>query len=93
MLTTSSEPSKKGTVIMEGSKILKFTQKSKSDIYLVFSPIFAASPDLLEYPGNSLEYDVFPQLAEKGLLNGHLSSEKEIHVHTPSDFKKIKQKL
>jgi len=94
MLTTSPEPSKKGTVIMEGNKILSFTQKpSKSDVYLVFSPIFAASPDLLEYYGNSLEYNIFQQLAEKGLLNGHFSSEKEIHIHNLNDLKKIKQKV
>lgn len=94
MLTTSPEPSKKGTVIMEGNKILRFTQKPvKSDVYLVFSPIFAASPSLLEYPGNCLEDDVFPQLAEKGLLNGYFSSEKEIHIHKLSDLKKINQKL
>ena len=91
MLTTSPEPSTKGTCVVEGNKILKFTQKpKKSDIYLVFSPIFAAEPELLEYEGNSLETEVFPLLAEKGLLNGHLSSEKEIHIHNKKDIKKIK---
>lgn len=93
MLTTSSEPSKKGTVVMEGNRILRFTQKpAKSDVYLVFSPIFATSPNLLEYPGKSLEYDVFPQLAEKNLLNGYFSSKKEIHIHNLNDSKKINKK-
>ena len=37
MLTTSSKPSEKGTVRIEGNKVLTFTQKTKkSDIYLVF---------------------------------------------------------
>jgi NDP-sugar pyrophosphorylase family protein len=88
LLTTSSEPREKGTVKVEGNKVLEFTQKpKKSDIYLVFSPIFVAEPGLFEYEGASLEFDVFPKLAEKGLLNGHLSSEKERHIHTVSDLK------
>jgi len=87
MLTTSSKPSEKGTVRVEGNKVLTFTQKPKeSDIYLVFSPIFVAEPHIFDYSGASLESDVFPGIAEKGLLNGHLSSEKEIHVHSRKDL-------
>ncbi|HLC50079.1 MAG TPA: sugar phosphate nucleotidyltransferase [Candidatus Nanoarchaeia archaeon] len=88
MLTTSSKPSEKGTVKVEGNKVLAFTQKSKkSDIYLVFSPIFVAETQMLEYSGSSLEMDIFPELAQKGMLNGHLSSEKEVHIHSLSDLK------
>ena len=90
MLTTSSKPSEKGTVRVEGNKVLTFTQKpKKSDIYLVFSPIFVAEPQIFEYSGSSLESDVFPELAEKGLLNGHLSSEKEFHIHSKKDLEKL----
>ena len=91
MLTTSSKPSEKGAVKVEGSKVLKFTQKPiKSDIYLVFSPIFITDPQIFEYSGSSLELDVFPELAEKGLLNGHLSSEKELHVHSKKDIENLR---
>jgi NDP-sugar pyrophosphorylase family protein len=91
MLTTSPKPSEKGTVTMEGTKILQFIQKPKeSDIYLVFSPIFVAEPELLEYVGGSLEKEIFPKVAEKGLLRGYLSSEKEIHIHRLEDVQKIK---
>jgi NDP-sugar pyrophosphorylase family protein len=91
MLTTSPKPSEKGTVTMEGTKILQFIQKPKeSDIYLVFSPIFVAEPELLEYVGSSLEKEIFPRVAEKGLLRGYLSSEKEIHIHQPRDVDNIK---
>ena len=90
VLTTSSKPSEKGTLTMEGNKILKFTQKpKKSDIYLVFSPIFVAEPDIFNYFGDSLEENIFPELAEKGLLNGHMSSEKETHIHHKEDLRKI----
>ena len=91
MLTTSSKPSEKGTVRVEGNKVLTFTQKpKKSDIYLVFSPIFVTEPQIFEYSGASLESDVFPELAEKGLLNGHLSSEKEVHIHSKKDAESLR---
>ena len=90
MLTTSSKPSEKGTIKMEGSKILEFVQKPKgSDVYLVFSPIFVTDPDILDYDGASLEKDVFPVIAQKGLLRGHLSSEKEIHIHSKADLRQV----
>lgn len=91
MLTTSSKPSEKGTVKVEGNKVLSFAQKpKKSDIYLVFSPIFVAEPQIFEYAGSSLELGIFPELAEKGLLNGHLSSEKEIHIHSKKDLENLR---
>ncbi len=90
MLTSSATPSKKGIVKIEGSKILNFIQKpAKSDVYIGFSSIFVSGPEIFAYEGNSLERDIFPVLAEKGLLNGHLSSEKEIHVHSKRDIKAI----
>lgn len=77
LLTTTAKPSTKGTVRMEGSRILNFVQKPKeSDVYLVFSPILIAEPGVLDYEGDSLEYDLFPKLAERGLLQGHMSSER-----------------
>lgn len=87
MLTTSPKPSEKGAVKVEGNKVLDFTQKpKKSDIYLVFSPIFVTESQIFEYSGSGLELDVFPELAEKGLLNGYLSSEKEEHIHSKRDL-------
>ena len=91
MLTTSSKPSEKGTVRVEGNKVLTFEQKPrKSDIYLVFSPIFVAEPQIFGYYGSSLESNIFPELSEKGLLNGHLSSEKEAHVHSKKDLENLR---
>ena len=91
MLTTTSTPSKKGIVRVEGSKILHFEQKpTQTDTHLGFSSIFVAEPEILEQRGNSLEEDIFPKLAANGLLYGHLSSVKEVHVHTKEDIKKIK---
>ncbi len=91
ILTTAPNPSEKGTVKVEGSRILEFIQKpKKTDVYLVFSPIFAATPEIFNLDGSSLEYDVFPRLAERGLLFGHTSSEREKHVHTAEDARTVK---
>lgn len=88
LLTTAANPREKGTVIMEGSKILDFVQKPrKTDVHLVFSAMFIASPDIFPFCHKSLEYDAFPKLAKQGLLRGHLSAAKETHVHTAQDLK------
>ncbi len=91
LLTTVANPKEKGTVIMEGDKILDFVQKPKqTDIYLVFSPIFVATPDIFNYCEGRLEYEVFPKLAKLRLLAGHVSAEKEQHIHTAEDVRKAK---
>ncbi len=88
LLTTSPTPEKKGVVEMEGSRVLSFVQKpKKTDIYLGFSSIFAADAEIFNLEGKSLEYDLFPKLAERGLLNGHLSTQKVIKVHSVKDLK------
>ncbi len=90
MLTTTPTPSKKGIVRVEGSKILEFEQKpSESETHLGFSSVFVAEPEMLEQRGHSLEEDIFPKIASNGLLYGHLSSVKEIHIHKKEDLKKI----
>ncbi len=91
LLTTVANPREKGTVMMEGDKILDFVQKPKqTDIYLVFSPIFVATPDIFNYCEGRLEYEVFPRLAKLRLLTGHVSSEREQHIHTAADVRKAK---
>ena len=88
LLTTTPDPSKKGVVKIEGSKILEFEQKpEKSDVYLGFSSIFITQPELLEYPGSSLEENIFPELAQKGFLNGYLSTTKVTKLRSKKDLK------
>jgi NDP-sugar pyrophosphorylase family protein len=81
------QPVKKGVVTAEGSRVIKFEQIPKEkDEYLGFSSIFIAEPEIFEYAGKSLEEDIFPKLAEKGLLKGRLSSEKPIHIHSKKNM-------
>jgi NDP-sugar pyrophosphorylase family protein len=92
MLTTAHDPTKKGIVKMEGNRVLDFIQKPKnSDVYLGFSSMFIAEPEIFEYNGKSLESDIFPQLARTSTLFGHISSEKEVHLHTIKDVDSIKK--
>ena len=94
LLTTTPDPNKKGIVKIEGSRILEFEQKpTDSDIYLGFSSIFVTQPELMEYKGSSLEKNIFPVLAKKNLLNGHLSANKEIHIHNKEDIKKEEKNI
>ena len=89
ILTTSPTPCRKGIVKLEGTKILDFTQKPKhADVYIGFSSIFVAEPKIFDFEGASLEEYVFPKLARQGLLGGHVSSEKEVHIHTKEDIKR-----
>jgi len=90
LLTTTPDPTKKGVVKIEGSKILEFIQKPEtSDVYLGFSSIFVTQPELLEYSGHSLEREMFPSLAKKGFLNGYLSTSKVLKLRTKEDVGKL----
>jgi len=90
MLTSSKEPSKKGNVKVEGTKIISFIEKpSKVESPIVFEPIFAANPQIFDVKGSSLSYDIFPELTKKGLLAGHLSTGSVAHIHNDKDKKRI----
>ncbi len=93
---TYENPLIKGEIFCEGNKIIEFNQKPKikknKNSYLVFSPLFICEPELLQYHGDSLEKDIFPILAKKGLLNAHLSSHIETHIHDKKDLNKINLK-
>lgn len=82
VLKTEQSPVKWGVVSLNGNKIVNFEEKpKKSDSYIVFSGIFFAEPELLNYPENSLEHELFPFLAKKGMLSGYICSGKSRHVH------------
>jgi len=91
MITTSSKsPAIKGSIKIEGNKITSFTEKVKvKENFIVSEPIYMFNPKVFEIKGESLPYDIFPKLAKKGLLEGHLSSSEVLHLHKKEDKKKI----
>ena len=96
-LITYKNPLVKGEVLFEGDKIIEFQEKPRKQInensYLVFSPIFVCEPELMQYPGISLQEDIFPKLAKKNLLNGYVSSAIETHIHNKKDVEKANAEI
>ncbi len=83
-----------GTVKMEGDKIVEFSEKPEMpESYVFFSGIFVTEPEILSYGGSSLEKDVFPQLVKRGLISGHLSSKKYLHLHENEDLEVVKKHM
>jgi len=97
-LLTSSSPrmpeSTVGSVKLEGEKIVEFEEKPKeAQSYVFFSGIFVAEPGIFTYNEPSLERDVFPSLAKKKLLYGHMTSKKYLHIEKRDDIKPISEVL
>jgi NDP-sugar pyrophosphorylase family protein len=84
LLKTSKTPVKHGVVGLEGDKVISFMQKPKTAAsYIVYGGIFIADQKIFDVPGNSLEYDVFPQLASERVLTGYVCSGTSRHIHGP----------
>jgi NDP-sugar pyrophosphorylase family protein len=85
------KPIKASSIDIQGNSIIRAFPKESKKIKnlekpeLVFSSVFVAEPEILNYTGDSLENDVFPILAEKGNLYSYMGSEKIIHIHTKED--------
>lgn len=81
---------------IEGDSIIKVYPKPSKEIKeindssIVFSSVFVAEPEILEYTGHWLENDVFPKLADKNLLYSYLSSEEIVHIHSKEDKRFVK---
>ena len=91
MVDTHSEPLEKGTVKMEGQRIVDFEQKSaRFKSFLSFCSIFAADPEILNIPGKSIEMNLFPYMIKEKMLYGHITSGWNVHIHERKDIEKIK---
>lgn len=81
-----------GVISMEGNQITNFVQKSGQEFSLLhFSAVFIAEPNILDYEGHSLEYDIFPQLAKKKELIGYLSERPIHHFHSEEELDEIEK--
>jgi NDP-sugar pyrophosphorylase family protein len=82
LLKTTQVPRKWGVVTIDGSQIVNFVEKPKKiDSNLIYTGIFIAQPEIFDLPGNSLEYEIFPKLAENRKLAGFVCSGAINHVH------------
>jgi NDP-sugar pyrophosphorylase family protein len=85
-----------GRVFLQGNKITSYVERPEktgliSSIF--FGGLFVAEPSVFSYYGNSLENDVFPELAKKGLLGGQMSNTEHLHIHTKADLAYVRKKL
>ena len=100
MLVCSSIASEKsicyGHVNLERNKITSYVEKpapKKLNSSLFFGGIFIAEPEIFNYPGNSLEFDIFPELAKRNILGGQITSADHLHIHTREDLARVKKRI
>ena len=94
-LTTVSNPKDFGVAVMEGSRIVEFEEKPRkgASSYQVNAGYFLFEPSVLKHiePGmKNLERDLFPKLAEKGLLYGYPFRGMYLNVNTKRDIERAK---
>ena len=97
-LTTVSNPQQYGVCMLEGNKIRQFIQKPKKDVksYLVSAGYFLFEPEIFKHISRemrNLEKDLFPKLAEKGLLYGYPFQGMYLNVNNEQDLRKAKALL
>ena len=94
-LTTVSNPRKYGVVLLEGDRIKRFAQKPRADLgsYLISAGYFLFEPEIFKYVSRrdrSLEKDLLPRLAEKGLLLGYPFQGLYLNVNTRADLERAR---
>ena len=99
LLCSEVQPTNKiryGHVSLNGDKIISYDEKPslknlKSSIF--FAGVFISEPEIFKCHGRSLELDIFPELAKRGLLAGYLSDLPHLHIHTKEDLEKTKKMI
>ncbi len=87
-VTSHHNPAKNyGNIKLDGIKIVEYYEKpEKTKSHIVSSGIFMAEPELLEYPGKWLPFDVYPNLVSKNLMFGFLFSGYWFDINSKKDF-------
>ena len=94
-LTTVSNPKEHGVAMLEGDKVKTFVQKPTKEIpsYLINAGYFLFEPEIFKYIGRnmkSLEKDLLPKFAKKGLLYGYPFQGIYLNVNTKTDLEKAR---
>jgi len=97
-LTTVSNPKEYGVAVLQGNKVTEFEQKPKREAhsYLINAGIFLFEPEIFRHIGRgmeNIEKDLFPRLAEKGLLYGYPFQGLYLNVNSKSDLEKARALL
>ncbi len=94
-LTTVSNPREFGVVMLQGNKIEEFIQKPKKEVssYLINSGYCLFEPEIFKFISRkmkSLEKDLFPRLAKRGLLYGYAFQGIYLNINTKNDLEKAR---
>jgi len=82
-LISSTSPHKRGAAILEGTNIIDFREKQETNSNVINAGVYILKPKVFEYfnkKTRSIEYDVFPILAENKELQGFFTYGKFIHL-------------
>ncbi|MBN1941212.1 MAG: NTP transferase domain-containing protein [Candidatus Diapherotrites archaeon] len=97
-LTTVSNPKDFGVAVLQGNKITEFSEKPKTEAhsYLINAGYFLLEPEIFKHLGknmNSIEKDLFPKLAERGLLYGYPFQGKYFNINNRKDLERARMLL
>ncbi|RJQ15946.1 nucleotidyltransferase family protein [Candidatus Woesearchaeota archaeon] len=91
-LTRVEDPSKYGVVALDGNRILRFVEKPKKEdapSNLINAGLYIIDPKVVEMVPDGycmVEKDIFPKLAEQGLLYGFEYKGQWVDTGTPSAY-------
>lgn len=94
VISTASDPTSYGSVLLKGNKIVDFTEKptrKKASSHLVSVGAYLFEPEIFDYIPEKMPAmleKVFPTLAEEGKLGGFLFDGKWFDVSTPKIYAK-----
>lgn len=94
VLSTVSDPTSYGNVLLKGSKIVDFIEKpakKQATSHLVSTGVYVLEPTIFDYIPEkmpSMLEDIFPKLAKKGLLGGFIFAGQWFDVSTPKKYEK-----
>jgi NDP-sugar pyrophosphorylase family protein len=97
-LTTVSNPKKYGVAVLEGNKIKKFEEKpkTKAESFLINAGYYLIEPEIFKHISRkeqSLESELLPKLASKGLLFGYPFQGLYLNINSQEDLEKAKKLL
>jgi len=95
-LTTVNNPKDYGVAMLQGKKITEFIEKPKKEAgsYLINTGYYIFEPEVFKYISRkmkNIEKDLFPKLAEKGLLAGYPFQGMYFNINSKKDFEKAKR--
>ena len=94
-LTSVSNPKNYGVINLKGNKITSFREKPMNHVesYLVSAGYYIFEPQIFNFLSrrmNTIEKDLFPSLASKGMLFGYPFQGLWLNINTPKDLKKAR---